>query len=93
VQDAIATPAHAAELLNKRFTTPSPRRQCAVVLLDEIDQLWTRKQEVMYNLFDWPTHKYARLVLVAVANTMDLPERWVRIILADRPCVFWWLAW
>lgn len=50
------------------------------MLLDEIDQLWTRKQEVMYNLFDWPTHKHARLVLVAVANTMDLPER----VLAHR---------
>lgn len=34
----------------------------------------------MYNLFDWPTHKHARLILVAVANTMDLPER----VLAHR---------
>lgn len=29
----------------------------------------------MYNLFDWPTHKGARLVVLAIANTMDLPER------------------
>lgn len=29
----------------------------------------------MYNLFDWPTHKEARLVVLTIANTMDLPER------------------
>lgn len=29
----------------------------------------------MYNLFDWPTHKKARLVVLTIANTMDLPER------------------
>ena len=70
-----ATPSHALELLRKRFTTPSPRRQFTVVLVDELDQLWTKKQDVMYNLFDWPNNKHSRLVVVAVANTMDLPER------------------
>jgi origin recognition complex subunit 1 len=29
----------------------------------------------MYNLFDWPSKPKARLVVLAVANTMDLPER------------------
>lgn len=29
----------------------------------------------MYNLFDWPTHKKAQLVVLTIANTMDLPER------------------
>ena len=41
-------PTQALELLKKRFTTPSPRRQCTVVLIDELDQLWTRKQEVRH---------------------------------------------
>jgi origin recognition complex subunit 1 len=68
-------PARALELLRKRFTTPSPRRRCTVLLVDELDQLWTKKQDVMYNLFDWPNNKHSRLVVVAVANTMDLPER------------------
>ena len=34
-----------------------------------------RKQTVLYNLFDWPTRQQAKLVVLAVANTMDLPER------------------
>lgn len=41
----------------------------------QLDLLWTQKQDVMYNLFDWPTHREARLVVLTIANTMDLPER------------------
>lgn len=41
----------------------------------QLDLLWTRKQNVMYNLFDWPTRRQARLVVLTIANTMDLPER------------------
>ncbi|GAA6067039.1 origin recognition complex subunit 1 isoform X1, partial [Tachysurus ichikawai] len=40
-----------------------------------LDLLWTRKQNVMYNIFDWPTRRHARLVVLTIANTMDLPER------------------
>lgn len=29
----------------------------------------------MYNLFHWPTQKDAKLIVLAIANTMDLPER------------------
>lgn len=68
-------PASALRLLEKEFNTPSPRRTPIVVLMDELDQLVTRNQSVMYNFFNWPTLQHSRLVVVAVANTMDLPER------------------
>lgn len=29
----------------------------------------------MYNLLDWPTKISARLIVITIANTMDLPER------------------
>jgi origin recognition complex subunit 1 len=48
---------------------------CSVVLMDELDQLVTAKQDVIYNFFNWPTLVNSRLVVIAVANTMDLPER------------------
>ncbi|KAK7502257.1 hypothetical protein BaRGS_00006621 [Batillaria attramentaria] len=70
-----ATPDHACELLDKMFTTSAHRRDTTVLLVDELDLLWTRKQDVMYNIFDWPTKPRARLIVLAVANTMDLPER------------------
>lgn len=47
----------------------------SVVLMDELDQLMTTKQDVVYNFFNWPTLVGSRLVVLAVANTMDLPER------------------
>ncbi|XP_072628208.1 origin recognition complex subunit 1 isoform X3 [Canis lupus baileyi] len=70
-----ATANHAAELLAKRFLTQRSSQETTVLLVDELDLLWTQKQDVMYNLFDWPTHKEARLVVLTIANTMDLPER------------------
>ena len=47
----------------------------SVVLMDELDQLMTAKQDVVYNFFNWPTLAGSKLVVLAVANTMDLPER------------------
>lgn len=46
-----------------------------IVLIDELDALITRKQTLLYNLFDWPSSKNSNLLIVAIANTMDLPER------------------
>ncbi|XP_067846305.1 origin recognition complex subunit 1 isoform X2 [Heptranchias perlo] len=79
-----ATTGHAATLLEKRFGTPAPKRETTVLLVDELDLLWTRKQNVMYNLFDWPTRKQAKLVVLAIANTMDLPERIMMNRVASR---------
>ena len=47
----------------------------SVVLMDELDQLVTPKQDVVYNFFNWPTLIGSKLVVIAIANTMDLPER------------------
>ena len=41
----------------------------------QLDLLMTRKQTILYNLFDWPTRRHAKLIVLAIANTMDLPER------------------
>ncbi|XP_010002326.1 PREDICTED: origin recognition complex subunit 1 [Chaetura pelagica] len=78
------TATHAAELLAKLFNTPGPKRKTTVLMVDELDLLWTRKQNVMYNLFDWPTQKHSKLVILAIANTMDLPERIMMNRVASR---------
>ncbi|TGZ84781.1 P-loop containing nucleoside triphosphate hydrolase protein, partial [Ascodesmis nigricans] len=69
------SPSQALSLLEREFSTPSPRRVPCVVLMDELDQLVTRGQGVMYNFFNWPSMRHSRLIVLAVANTMDLPER------------------
>lgn len=69
------SPAQALDLLEREFSHPSPRRVPCVVLMDELDQLVTKNQGVMYNFFNWPGLRHSRLIVMAVANTMDLPER------------------
>ncbi|GAA6063239.1 hypothetical protein JCM10212_000341 [Sporobolomyces blumeae] len=57
------------------FANPDPARKTTVVLVDELDQMLTKRQDVLYNFFNWPHCAHSRLVVIAVANTMDLPER------------------
>lgn len=69
------SPKRAQQLLNERFSTPSSRRACTVLVLDELDYLATIQQTVLYNFFEWPMRPHSRLVVIGIANTMDLPER------------------
>ncbi|CAH02150.1 origin recognition complex subunit 1 [Kluyveromyces lactis] len=54
---------------------PATKKRPIVVLLDELDALVSKSQDVMYNFFNWATYSNAKLIVVAVANTLDLPER------------------
>jgi origin recognition complex subunit 1 len=63
-------------VLDKRFKEgKGSDGRVTVLILDELDLLVTRKQEVLYNIFEWPTHKKSRLVVIGIANTLDVPER------------------
>lgn len=57
----------------KSYFASSPRP--VVVLLDELDALLQKKQSVLYHFFEWTGLESAKLIVVAIANTMDLPER------------------
>merc|ERR1719470_622330 len=63
------------KLLDTRFNTSAPKRISTVFLVDELDMLCNRKQSVLYNIFDWPSKPQGKLIVIAIANTMDLPER------------------
>jgi origin recognition complex subunit 1 len=69
------SPSHAEHLLTQKFTAPTTKNKMCVVLVDELDLILTKKQSVVYNFFDWPNHAKSKMVVVAIANTMDLPER------------------
>lgn len=55
-----------------------------VVLMDELDLFVTSRQDVIYNMFHWPDLPNSNLVVIAVANTMDLPERTLQPKVASR---------
>lgn len=48
-----------------------------VTILDEIDQLLTKDQEVLYKLFQWSTTDGSRLTLVGIANALDMTDRFL----------------
>ncbi|XAR60383.1 hypothetical protein NMG60_11033733 [Bertholletia excelsa] len=69
----------AFHLLNERFSNgikggKEDNRPC-ILLIDELDLLVTRNQSVLYNILDWPTKPCSKLVVIGIANTMDLPEK------------------
>ncbi|KAJ1656911.1 AAA ATPase [Dispira simplex] len=53
------------------------RKSLYLLVLDEIDSLLSRDQEVLYKLFEWPTLPGSRLVLVGIANALDLTDRFL----------------
>ncbi|KAK6925639.1 Zinc finger, PHD-finger [Dillenia turbinata] len=69
----------ALQLLNERFSdgnrTGKHDNQPCILLIDELDLLVTRNQSVLYNLLDWPTRPQSKLIVIGIANTMDLPEK------------------
>jgi origin recognition complex subunit 1 len=79
------TASHASSLLDAEFKRAGPGRiswyiappffgNWSVLLLDELDQLVTAKRTLLYNLFNWPTLPHSRLIVIAIANTMNLAE-------------------
>jgi cell division control protein 6 len=46
-----------------------------LLILDEMDQLETKNQSVLYSIFEWPSIPESQLVLVGIANALDLIDR------------------
>nr|CAH7747819.1 unnamed protein product [Callosobruchus chinensis] len=61
-------------ILDEMFVK-SKKLKPIIMLVDELDILCNKRQDVVYNLLDWPTKAKNQLVVVTIANTMDLPER------------------
>ncbi|ORX79767.1 cell division control protein Cdc6 [Anaeromyces robustus] len=48
-----------------------------VCILDEIDYLITRDQEVLYKLFEWPVKSNSRLSIIGIANALNMTDRFL----------------
>ncbi|WBW71322.1 MCM loader [Schizosaccharomyces osmophilus] len=48
-----------------------------ILVLDEMDHLIAREQQVLYTLFEWPSLPMSRLILVGIANALDMTDRFL----------------
>lgn len=46
-----------------------------ILIIDEVDFLYTKDQGVFYNIFDWIHGQCANLVIACIANTLDFPDK------------------
>jgi Cdc6-like AAA superfamily ATPase len=62
----------ALKKLNSYFETRG--RLPVVLVIDELDQLLDKKQSILYQLLEWTTRPSNMFSLIAIFNTMSLPE-------------------
>ena len=67
----------AAATLQKLIMPRKASTDVYLVVLDEIDHILTLDLESLYRLFEWSLHKSSRLVLVGIANALDLTDRFL----------------
>lgn len=46
-----------------------------LLVLDEIDQLDSKNQKVLYTIFEWPLKPDNKIVLIGIANALDFTDR------------------
>ena len=64
--------------LKALFLSTSKAANCTyLVTLDEIDHLLTLDLEILYTLFELSLHRSSRLVVVGIANALDLTDRFL----------------
>ncbi|XP_033728944.1 cell division control protein 6 homolog [Pecten maximus] len=69
--------------VEKHLTTSGPS---IIMVLDEIDQLDSKNQEILYTIFEWPSMSKSRLILIGIANALDLTDRILPRLQARPKC-------
>ena len=60
---------------NSNITLNDPSNSHIVLIIDEIDILINNSQNLLYNIFNWTTYEYSKLIVISISNTLDLPNR------------------
>ncbi|KAK7988549.1 hypothetical protein PG989_008864 [Apiospora arundinis] len=71
------TEADAAGTLQNLFTPRKKSSDVYLIVLDEIDHILTLDLESLYRVFEWSMRKNSRLMLVGIANALDLTDRFL----------------
>jgi Cdc6-like AAA superfamily ATPase len=60
---------------NSSSALNDPTNSHILLIIDEIDILINNTQNLIYNIFNWTTYEYAKLIIISISNTLDLPNR------------------
>ena len=60
---------------NSSSSLNDPTNCHIILIIDEIDILINNSQNLLYNIFNWTTYDYAKLIVISISNTLDLPNR------------------
>ncbi|XP_036889398.1 cell division control protein 6 homolog [Sturnira hondurensis] len=85
-QEGVPRPAGKDVMRKLEYHLTAEKGPMVVLVLDEVDQLDSRGQDVLYTLFEWPWLNDSRLVLIGVANTLDLTDRILPRLQAREKC-------
>ncbi|GFP58085.1 cell division control protein 18 [Trichoderma asperellum] len=69
--------AEAISSLQKMFFSKAKSSATYLVTLDEIDHILTLDLESLYRLFEWSLAKSSKLLLLGIANALDLTDRFL----------------
>ncbi|XP_050307032.1 cell division control protein 6 homolog [Anthonomus grandis grandis] len=51
------------------------KHKTVLIVLDEIDQLETKNHSILYTIFELPSRLNSKIILVGIANALDLTDR------------------
>ncbi|BFZ15508.1 hypothetical protein BsWGS_18546 [Bradybaena similaris] len=60
--------------------------ECILLVLDEIDQLDSKHHHILYRIFEWPALDHSKLILIGIANALDLTDRVLPRLQASKTC-------
>ena len=60
---------------NSNISLNDPSNSHIILIIDEIDILINYTQNLLYNIFNWTTYEYSKLIVISISNTLDLPNR------------------
>ncbi|KAL3108667.1 hypothetical protein niasHT_019188 [Heterodera trifolii] len=75
---------NAQQFLDEHFAEEQKKRTPIVILVDEVDMLYTKREDVLYTVFNWANMDHSRCSVVAISNTLDLAERFFSQRIASR---------
>lgn len=71
------TESDAVDALQQAFYPKYENATTYLITLDEIDHILTMGLESLYRVFEWSLHKSSKLLLVGIANALDLTDRFL----------------